>query len=130
MENPNNMGLTIVQRCQTPDGTVLNDTRTIYKPRTLDDFRKTYAALFPEEYNNDATFMAVSSECGRAEQEDASIIIAISNEYDWKSVPDDAQVERSDIPPKSVAAGSFVIRVAAQRVCQTFLLTHSTLTSH
>lgn len=123
------MGLTIVQRCQTPDGTVLNDTRTIYKPRTLDDFRKTYAALFPEGYDSDATFMAVSSESHRADQEDASIVIAISNEYDWKSVPEDAQVERSDIPPKPVAAGSFVITVAAQSECQTFLVTQKPSTS-
>ena len=117
------MGLTIVQRCQTPDGTVLNDNRTIYKPRTLDDFRKAYAALFREEYNNDAAFMAVSPGSNRAEQGDNVDIIEISNEHDWRSVSEDAQVERSDIPPKSVAAGSFVIQVARQRECQTFLVT-------
>ena len=109
--NLNDVELTIVQKCQLPDGSLLRDTRSVYKPRTLEDFRQRYAALFQQQYDKEAVFTASFPGFDMTKREDTITVIEVSTESDWAAVPEPAELEQRDAPLKSVSADAFLLKV-------------------
>ena len=107
----NDVELTIVQKCQLPDGSLLRDTRSVYKPRTLEDFRKRYAALFRQQYDKEAVFTASFPGFDVSKREDTITVIDVCNESDWNAVPEPAEIEQRGARLKSVSADAFLLKV-------------------